>query len=303
MSGYDLSEGVFRTGNYSEEQLWKAFRNVFSTKTQNSSSYKFVFLKSIIDCMHQYKNRTEYTFFELFEQFTKIYWILIVKYGLVQNNSRTKETYIEQILKEYVGFSNGDKKVTICFSDLTTEAKNKLVYQVTKKCKKYVVGALYGDTNELMYSFSKKKEIIQLNPQMKDFVLRHEGSIEELNYFELAKFLDKVNSRDKVNSIIKDNKYNKKDSLEAYRQLLYDEFETECASSDYTLQNVNTIELLIESEDKYSQSNIVEKENAYYKKLYNKEEIINKDSEYMKLYLDDPERVIKMIKVRHGINC
>lgn len=303
MSGYDLSEGVFRTGNYSEEQLWKSFRNVFSTKTQNSSSYKFVFLKSIIDCMHQYNNRTEYTFFELFEQFTKIYWILIVKYGLAQNNSRTKETYIEQILKEYVGFSNGDKKVTICFSDLTTEAKNKLVYQVTKKCKKYVVGALYGDTNELMYSFSKKKEIIQLNPQMKEFVLRHEGSIEELNYFELAKFLDKVNSRDKVNSIIKDNKYNKKDSLEAYRKLLYDEFETECASSDYTLQNVNTIELLIESEDKYSQSNIVEKENAYYKKLYNKEEIINKDTEYMKLYLDDPERVIKMIKVRHGINC
>lgn len=69
------------------------------------------------------------------------------------------------------------------------------------------------------------------------------------------------------------------------------------------MQNVNTIELLIESEDKYSQSNIVEKENAYYKKLYNKEEIINKDSEYMKLYLDDPESVIKMIKVRHGINC
>lgn len=62
MSGYDLSEGVFRTGNYSEEQLWKSFRNVFSTKTQNSSSYKFVFLKSIIDCMHQYNSRTEYTF-------------------------------------------------------------------------------------------------------------------------------------------------------------------------------------------------------------------------------------------------
>ena len=136
---------------------------------------------------------------------------------------------------------------------------------------------------------------------MTDVIVRELYKYEVIE--EMAKFLDKVNSRDKVNSIIKDNKYNKKDSLEAYRQLLYDEFETECASSDYTLQNVNTIELLIESEDKYSQSNIVEKENAYYKKLYNKEEIINKDSEYMKLYLDDPERVIKMIKVRHGINC
>ena len=136
---------------------------------------------------------------------------------------------------------------------------------------------------------------------MTDVIVRELYKYEVIE--EMAKFLDKVNSRDKVNSIIKDNKYNKKDSLEAYRKLLYDEFETECASSDYTLQNVNTIELLIESEDKYSQSNIVEKENAYYKKLYNKEEIINKDTEYMKLYLDDPERVIKMIKVRHGINC
>lgn len=64
------------------------------------------------------------------------------------------------------------------------------------------MGALYGDTNELMYSFSKKREIIQLNPQMKDFVLRHE----ELNYYELAKFLDKVNSKDKIESIVKDSK-------------------------------------------------------------------------------------------------
>lgn len=40
---------------------------------------------------------------------------------------------------------------------------------------------------------------------MKDFVLRHE----ELNYYELAKFLDKVNSKDKIESIVKDNKYKK----------------------------------------------------------------------------------------------
>ncbi len=301
MSGYDLSEGVFRTGNYSEEQLWKAFRNVFSTKTQNSSSYKFVFLKSIIDCMHQYKNRTEYTFFELFEQFTKIYWILIVKYGLAQNNSRTKETYIEQILKEYVGCTTGDNKLTIRFSDLTTEVKYKLVYQVVKKCKKYVVGALFGDTNELLYSFSKKKEIIQLNPQMKDFILRHEDSIEELNYFELAKFLDKVNYREKIDNIIEDNKYNKTDSLEVYRQLLYDEFEIEDVSEG-SLTEINTIELIMDVEKNYCKTQTIEKENEYYKKLYEKEATIEKDSENMKLYLDDPERVIKMIKIRQKIS-
>lgn len=44
-------------------------------------------------------------------------------------------------------------------------------------------------------------------------------------------------------------------------------------------------------------------ENAYYKEFFKKEEAINNDSEDMKLYLDDPERVINMIKVRHRINC
>ena len=91
--------------------------------------------------------------------------------------------------------------------------------------------------------------------------------------------------------------------LETYRQLLYDEFETEHINNDYMLSDVNTIELLIEAEKRYSQSNITEMENAYYKEFFKKEETINNDSEDMKLYLDDPERVINMIKVRHRINC
>jgi len=302
MGGYDLSEGVYKTGNYSEEELWKAFRNVFSTKTINSSSYKFVFLKSIMDCIHRY-NKIDYTFYEIFECFTEIYWILVVKYGLAQNNSNSKETYIEQILKEYVGCTTGDKSLTIQFNDLTLSAKERIVYQVTKKCKKYVVGALYGDTNGLFYSFSKKKEVIELNPVMKDFVLRHEDSLEELNYFELTKFIDKVNSREKIDSIIQEKRYKKNDSIEAYRQLLYDEFETEYVSSASSLAEVNTIELLMEAEKNYSKTRTIERENAYYKKIYEKEVSIEKDTENMKIYLDDPERVIKMIKVRHRISC
>ena len=301
MGGYDLSEGIYKSSNCSEEELWKAFRNVFSTKTLNSSSYKFVFLKSIMDCIHRY-NKIDYTFYEIFERFTEIYWILIVKYGLAQNNSNSKETYIEQILKEYVGCTTGETRITIRFNDLTPLAKDQIVHQVTKKCKKYVVGALYGDTNGLFYSFSKKKEVIELNPVMKDFVLQHEGSIEELNYFELTKFIDKVNSREKIDKIIREKGYKKNDSIEAYRQLLYDEFETEHIS-DSNLTEVNTIELLMEAEENYCKTRTIERENAYYKKLYEKEVSIEKDSENMKLYLDDPERVIKMIKVRHRISC
>ena len=84
--------------------------------------------------------------------------------------------------------------------------------------------------------------------------------------------------------------------------MLYDEFEIE-NPVDRNLTETNTIELLMEAEDNYSRTRAFERENTYYKKLYEKEASIEKDSENMKVYLDDPERVIKMIKVRHKICC
>lgn len=223
MKGFELSEGRYKTGDYSEEELWDAFENVFSTKTRNTASYKFVFLKSIMDCICKY-NKVDYTFYEIFYQFTKIYWILIVKYGLVQNNSKTKETYIEQILKGYVGCSTVKRNITIQFNDLTPSAKENIVVQVTKKCQACVVGALYGDTKGLIYSFSKQKELLWLNPTAKDFLLRNKASIEKSNYIALAKFMEKINSEELMNKIIQEKGCRGDDLPGAYEQLLYDEF-------------------------------------------------------------------------------
>ena len=54
LAGFDLSEGKYKNDDVSSEELWKSFNRVFSTKTLNSSSYKFVFLKSIVDCIERY---------------------------------------------------------------------------------------------------------------------------------------------------------------------------------------------------------------------------------------------------------
>lgn len=193
MAGFDLVEGKYRVDDVSPEEMWKSFNRVFSTKTLNSSSYKFIFLKSILDCLERYNGKKNYTFYEIFERFTEIYWILIVKYGLNQNAVKSKLTYIEQIFQEYIGRTNDKRIVRIKFDDITDTAKKKIIDLVVKKCKKYVVGALFEDTQELFYSFSKKGEWVEVNPKMIVFLKEHGEAIEELNYYELAKFLDKVN--------------------------------------------------------------------------------------------------------------
>ena len=209
MGGYNLNEGLFRNKNVSEKYIWDAFKNAFSSEAVKASSYKFVFFKSLIDSIKKYDYKEQYAFFEIFERFTDIYWVLIVKYGLIQLKSGWKNLRIENILWDYVGITVNDvKKIQFC--DLTNIAKNKLISQVEDECKKYVIGALYEDTQELFYSFSKKEKTIQINPIVLKFLKNHHSIIEEINYYELAVYLSEINDTKALKRIVKANNYEEK---------------------------------------------------------------------------------------------
>lgn len=299
MSGFDLKEGQFADRIVSEEELWRAFNLVFSTKTVNASSYKFVFLKSIIDCLELADHTLQLSFEQIFTRFTETYWILVVKYGIRQAVSTTRETYMEQILHDYVGKHDG--QVSICYSDLTDKARESLVKKVKSRCKTYVVGALYGDTQSLFYSFSKKEEWIIINPQMYEFLKKHGKSIEELNYYELAKFLEHVNGKDFVLNLRKSlSNVDKKDDIAVYMQLLYEEFEKNTSSKKSSYE-INTLDLLYAAEETYKQTSAFEKKNQTIISLYNENDYEHSDAESMMMYLGEPERIIKMLKLRKGI--
>ena len=43
MAGYDLPEGRYENRTLSDDEMWSAFSNLFSSHSKNSSSYKFGF--------------------------------------------------------------------------------------------------------------------------------------------------------------------------------------------------------------------------------------------------------------------
>lgn len=51
-AGHELSEGKYYSEMVSEDELWSALSCVFSNKSQNTSSYKYGFLKAIIDNLY-----------------------------------------------------------------------------------------------------------------------------------------------------------------------------------------------------------------------------------------------------------
>ena len=164
MAGFDLKEGVYEDRTITDEEMWSAFACVFSSRSRNDSSYKYGFLKAIIDNLYNVDQDLKLKFDQIFNKFGEIYWNLILKYGLRQKavTSNNKESYLEQILHESV--VKYKIKGPIPYESLTTEMMLDISHQIKMRCKRYVVGALYEDTNRLFYSFSKKGEwTYQLN--------------------------------------------------------------------------------------------------------------------------------------------
>lgn len=117
---------------------------------------------------------------------------------------------------------------SIPFENIPDAAKIEVSKKVKSKCKINVVGALFGDTKELFYSFSRKAEWLQINPQMYEFVCKHKLAIEKLNYYEWAKYLEKINDDSVMDHLLtKLDKSSERENLSIYRRILFEEFEND----------------------------------------------------------------------------
>lgn len=226
MAGFELKEGKYVNRLASDDDLWAALSSVFSSRSKNDSSYKYGLLKSIIDNIYNADEDLILSFDQLFSKFAEIYWNLILKYEIRQKSvtNDNRKTHLEQILHETARKYKISEGVP--FESLPGKIIAEVSHKVKMKCKTYVVGALYEDTKQLFYSFSKKDEWIQINPLMYEFICKHKSIIEKLNYYEWAKFLEKVNN-DSVMSHLLDklDESAKRNNLSAYRQILFEEFE------------------------------------------------------------------------------
>lgn len=226
MAGFDLKEGNYVDREVSEDEFWSAFSCIFSSRSRNDSSYKFGFLKAIIDNLYNVDTNLKLTFDQLFSKFAEIYWNLILKYDLRQKapTNDNRKSFIEQILlgaRDKYGIVE-----VIPYESLSAQMMLDISHQVKMKCKTYVVGALFEDAKRLFYSFSKRDEWIQINPRMYEFICKHKVVIEKMNYYEWARFLEKVNEDKAADHILtKIDESSKRNNLSYYRQILFDEFE------------------------------------------------------------------------------
>ncbi|PYG86597.1 hypothetical protein LY28_02938 [Ruminiclostridium sufflavum DSM 19573] len=275
--------------------MWNTINWLFSTRSKSDSSYKFIFFKAILDNLDELGDTYVLKFDRLFERFTEIGWNLVLKYGIRQKAEAKgkSETYLEQILH-----ASCEPDSFAAFKNLGEHERKRICKMVKSKCKTYVVGALYGDTNQLMYSFSKKEEWIELNPQLVDFFCKNKAIIENLNYYKWARFYESINDKalaTQLIDIINDDVIRKNESV--YRGVLAYEFERIESKNEHK-HPINTTQLLFFAEEHalYSSEDI----NANISNVDVETELYE-DFDTMRAYLAEPLQLISKLKRERGI--
>lgn len=229
MAGWNLKMGAITSAMVSDEKIWSLFNFVFSDSSRKRNTYKFGFIKALLDNLFN-GEETDSGFFitykDIFGKFAENYWNLVIKYDLRQMRYDGKSMFskIETILKQTA--LENECFLNIEYDSLSDKSKCVIVNKVTRECKKYVVGALYEDFEGIIYSFDLNGEGIFLNYCVYEFMLRHKTELERLNYYAWAKFLEGVNDDNALVRVIDKLEVStpRRNNLSIYRELLRKEF-------------------------------------------------------------------------------
>lgn len=214
----------------SEERYWSLFNFVFSDGSRKRNSYKFGFVKSLLDNLFNGSEIDQGIFFsykQLFAKFAENYWNLVVKYDLRQMRRDTRSEYskIETILQNAIAMDT--VLINLEFASIDACRKDNIIKQVMAECKRCVVGALYEDFEGTLYSFDLRADGLYVAPLAYEFMLKYKMEIEKLNYYSWAKFLEKINSDNVLVRVIDKLELAtpKRSDLSVYRDILRKEFE------------------------------------------------------------------------------
>ena len=229
MAGWNVHSGELLDAVVLEDEIRSLYNYFFSDKCRKTTTYKFGFLKSILDNLFSVKptkRGLELIFCQIFDKFTENYWNLILKYHLVQArpNTRTKYSGLENILLDAA--TRYDISHYMEYSSLNEVIRNDILQQVIETCQKNVVRAVYNDFEGKFYGFSKVEGRIWLNLPFYAFLQKYKLDIEQRNYYAWARLLEKYNEADvsiKLLSKLEDATP-KRHNLALYRRILQNEF-------------------------------------------------------------------------------
>jgi hypothetical protein len=224
---HKLQIGEMKVPYLSDQEIWGHFNYIFSSKSRNSTTYKFVLIKSLLENLYNVNEKLELSYTSLFSSFAKIYWNLVIHHNLNQINMLGKRSEVQNILLSIQHKQQLPSEVV--FDKLSYELQLLIIQRVMKKCKINVMGAIYGDTQGTIYDFDNEIERLKINPSFYSFMQRSQRVLTYLANYHLALFLEKFNEAgDTHHLLLKVENVSKRSSLDPFYQLLTSYYQNTC---------------------------------------------------------------------------
>ena len=230
--GWKLKEGQEHYYVVSEDQIWTAIMKVLSPQAKKTTSYKFALLRAIIENLYRANGKLEIHFNQLAHSFAKLYWNLVVRNGYSQGHQAQIENELLKFKTAYI-IPEG-----VTFDSIPAEVQLLLIQSIERTVfYKYVVGALYSDTDGVLYGFSKKERKVTLTRSGYEFLLKYQTAVFKLVNYELAKFLQKKNPLVTQGILLEEiENITQRETLQQFQQLLVENSGSNCFYTGRTLQ-------------------------------------------------------------------
>lgn len=230
--GWKLREGSLNYGKVSENQLWAVVNKTFSSQSKKTTSYKFGLIRAILESLYDVEVDLTISFEKLSESLATLYWNLIVKHEYSQGNRARIQTVLETIKNKH------QVPNEIPYDNLSPAIKQEVNRTIQNELlNRYVVGALYSDTEGFIYGFSIREKTIRLNASAYEFLLKFQEVLFRLNNYELTKFIQSKNKQHSKEIIIENiENITKRESLFDYKEILLKHTEPRCFYTNVSLQ-------------------------------------------------------------------
>lgn len=159
---------------------------------KHANSYKFCFFKALLDNIFNLDSKNEIAFSLVGSTFAAIYWNSVSVHKIpVQLNGISS---VEKIISLFE--TSKPHMAGVPFDSLRDQDRLDYTKEILKIFPKYVVGAFYGDTEGMLYGFSKKQKKLWLNQISRDFLAEQKYLLEQLNYYEWLKYVESLLDRE-----------------------------------------------------------------------------------------------------------
>lgn len=221
---HKLRVGELKAPYITNDDVWRLFTIVLTTKSKKSATYKFGLLKAMIENLYQVNDQLELTYDQLAYSFTKIYWNLTIHHKLQQG---TGGSAVVNKLRDIQQMNHIPSEIP--FDKLDSSIQIKATNQVKNVMKTNVFGALYGDTQGAFYAFNHKTEIFKFNNKVLTFMMKYQSLLVDLVNYQMAKMIEQLNEVPHINYLLeKVESIAKRSTLKPFETVLLQHFEQTC---------------------------------------------------------------------------